>query len=373
MTRFTSTVGKNERTAANSSSIGQGIARRALILAPSRGRGGGIERYAETLEWAFDSQNVDYHRIDLNRSGISAHSALLAESRAVVRGSGEPIRLVLLHRALLPVAALLARNPLVSGISVICHGSDVWGDRLRARSYIEGRLMQQPGVRVVTASSFTSGVLSRSCQTSVLSPGLSERWFSTLVDASSCQHRTRSGIHLVTAFRLADWRRKGLPQLMEAVLALDRGDVRVTVCGTGEPPSDLRQLAGKHSWCTLHPRIDDVALAHELADADLFVLATRTRYGRRPSGEGFGLALLEAQVAGTPVVAPAFGGSHCAFVDHVTGLAPADETVGGLAAVLADLLRDRPRLERMGKHAAEWARTYFLPQRYAARAAARLL
>jgi phosphatidyl-myo-inositol dimannoside synthase len=180
-------------------------------------------------------------------------------------------------------------------------------------------------------------------------------------------------VHLVTAFRLDDWRQKGLTQLLEAVAALGADDIRVTVCGTGEPQADLRQLVSRYRWCALRPGLDDAGLARELADADLFVLATRTKCGRRPSGEGFGLVLLEAQVAGTAVVGPAFGGSHDAFVDHVTGLAPADETAAALAAVLADLLRDRMRLERMGKLAAEWARRSFLPQRYAAQAVARLL
>jgi glycosyltransferase involved in cell wall biosynthesis len=123
----------------------------------------------------------------------------------------------------------------------------------------------------------------------------------------------------------------------------------------------------------LRPGLHDAGLAHELADADLFILATRTRCGRRPSGEGFGLVLLEAQVAGTPVIGPAFGGSHDAFIDRVTGLAPIDETAGALIAVLGDLLEDRAQLGRMGKHAAEWAKSYFLPQQYAARAVARLL
>ena len=31
---------------------------RALLLTPSFGQGGGIERYAETLEWAFAAQGV---------------------------------------------------------------------------------------------------------------------------------------------------------------------------------------------------------------------------------------------------------------------------------------------------------------------------
>jgi phosphatidylinositol alpha-1,6-mannosyltransferase len=346
---------------------------RALMLTPSLNLGGGIERYAETLEWAFDRQGVEYERVDLSRSGVSAHTALLAQSRAVLQMSAEPTRLVLMHRALLPVAALLARDPVVSGTSLVCHGSEVWAGRFRPRSHVEGLLMRHSGVRVVTVSSFTSGALSRSCRASVLTPGLSEEWFSTLVDASARPREPRADIGLVTAFRLADWRQKGLPQLLEAVATLGRGDVRVTVCGTGEPPSDLRRLVGQYRLCTLRPRLDDAGLAHELADADLFVLATRTKCGHRPSGEGFGLVLLEAQVAGTPVVAPAYGGSHDAFVDRVTGFASADETAGALAALLGDLLRDRARLELMGKYAADWARSYFQPQLYSARAVARLL
>jgi phosphatidylinositol alpha-1,6-mannosyltransferase len=353
---------------------GRGIGvRRVLMLTPSRGRGGGIERYAETLEWAFGCQGVEYRRLDLSRPGVSAHVRLLAQSRAVLRESDKPTRLVLLHKALLPVAALLARDEVVSGISVVCHGSDVWAGRLHPRSHVESHLMRRPDVRVITASSFTSGAVSRSCRASVLPPGLSEQWFSMLVGASSQLREPRRETHLVTAFRLDDWRQKGLPQLLEAVTALGRDDIRVIVCGSGEPPSDLRQLVGSRRWCTLRPGLEDVALARQLADADLFVLATRTRCGRSPSGEGFGLVLLEAQVAGTPVIGPAFGGSYDAFADRVTGVAPADETTAALVAALADLLRDRTQLERMGKQAAEWARSYFLPQQYAGRAVAHLL
>jgi phosphatidyl-myo-inositol dimannoside synthase len=343
------------------------------MLTPSRGRGGGIERYAETLEWAFGCQGVQYRRLDLGRPGVSAHVRLLAQSRAVLRESNKPTRLVLLHRALLPVAAFLARDPVVSGISVVCHGSDVWAGRLHPRSHVESHLMRRPEVRVIAASNFTSGTLSRSCRASVLPPGLSEQWFRMLVRASSQPREPRPETHLVTAFRLADWREKGLPQLLEAVATLGRDDVRVIACGTGQPPSELRKLVGSYPWCMLRPGLDDLALARQLADADLFVLATRTRCGRSPSGEGFGLVLLEAQVAGTPVIGPAFGGSYDAFADRATGVAPADETTVALVAVLADLLRDRTQLERMGKHAAEWARSYFLPQQYAARAVAHLL
>jgi phosphatidylinositol alpha-1,6-mannosyltransferase len=349
------------------------VASRALLLTPSRGLGGGIERYAETLEWAFAEQCVECDRVSLRRPGAAAHVRLAAEARAKLVTGRQPARLVLTHRALLPAAWLLAGEPSVCGISVICHGGEVWGARSRPRSWIERRLMRRPGVRVVAASSFTAGALSGISPATILPPGLSGEWFRTLAGAASRNPARGEGIHLVSAFRLADWRGKGLPELLAAVAALGRSDVRVTVCGTGEPAPELRRLIAGHRCCELRPGVTDSELAGLLAAADLLVLATRTRSGRRPSGEGFGLVLLEAQVAGTPVVAPAYGGSHDAFIDQVTGAAPADETAGALTAVLDALLKDPQRLALMGKRAAEWARECFAPERYAARAVARLL
>jgi glycosyltransferase involved in cell wall biosynthesis len=134
----------------------------------------------------------------------------------------------------------------------------------------------------------------------------------------------------------------------------------------------LRLLSG-HGWCTIRPGLSDTDLARELATADLFVLATQTRNGHRPTGEGFGLVLLEAQVAGTPVITPAYGGSHEACVEGVTGMAPTDESADALARILQELLKDPGRLACMGRHAAEWARQASDPERYAQLAVRRLL
>jgi phosphatidylinositol alpha-1,6-mannosyltransferase len=194
-----------------------------------------------------------------------------------------------------------------------------------------------------------------------------------LVEASASVQPGRSTIQVVTAFRLAEWQNKGLPQLLEAVAGLRRFDIRVIVCGSGTAPPELQTLVQAHGFCTLKVGLRDHELARELAEADVFVLATRTRRGRCASGEGFGLVLLEAQVAGTPVVGPAFGGSHDAFIDRITGVAPGDETADSLRMVLAELLQDRTELERMGRLAAQWARECFAPEIYASRAVARLL
>jgi glycosyltransferase involved in cell wall biosynthesis len=350
-----------------------GVAKRALLLTPSSGLGGGIERYVETLEWSFDAVGVEHRRISLVGAGMAAHSRMLAQGRQELRAMAKPTRLVVAHRALLPVASRLAADPTVPGISVICHGSDIWGVKQSLRWYYERHLMRQAHVRVVAVSSFTSGVLSGACPSSVLPPGLSMAWFNMLVKASTSARFRAPGAHLVTVFRLGDWQDKGLPELLEAAASLGRPDISVTVCGSGNPSSDLCDLVVKYPACSIRAELTDGELADQLASADLFVLATRTRSGRNPCGEGFGLVLLEAQVAGTPVIAPGHGGSHDAYVEGVTGMAPTDESVPALASVLRNVLGQPDRLAQMSKSAADWSRESFAPGPYAELAARRLL
>jgi glycosyltransferase involved in cell wall biosynthesis len=233
--------------------------------------------------------------------------------------------------------------------------------------------MRRTGVRVVAVSNFTAGVLMRDCFATVLPPALSREWFDTLAAAVAGRPGRRPGVRLATAFRLSEWRTKGLPQLVEAVTALGRPDVHLTICGSGNPSADLLRLVSEHPWCVLRPGLSDDDLARELAVADLFVLATQTKNGRGAAGEGFGLVLLEAQAAGTPVIAPAYGGSHEAYIEEVTGVAPSDESAEALARTLHDLLKDPARLAWMGAHAAQWTRQAFAPERYAQLAVRRLL
>ncbi|MDX6419033.1 MAG: phosphatidyl-myo-inositol dimannoside synthase [Trebonia sp.] len=344
-----------------------------LLLTPSRGLGGGIERYVETVQSAFDAWGVAHRRLDLLHRGPGSHRALLREATVALAESAEATQVIVAHRALLPVAALLARIRPVRGISVICHGIDVWGKRSSLRWQLESRLMRRPGVRIVAVSSFTAGSLFPVGQAAILPPGLSRSWFEELVSAGAAGRGPRASLELMTAFRLGAWRDKGLPQLTAAVADLGRTDIRLTVCGTGEPPADLLAHVSAVPWCTLRPRLTDRELAAEFAGTDLFVLASRTRPGRRASGEGFGLVLLEAQVAGTAVVGPAHGGSPDAYLDGVSGTAPRDESAAALAQVLDGLLRQPGMLSEMGERGAQWARARFAPDKYAALVIDRLL
>jgi glycosyltransferase involved in cell wall biosynthesis len=92
-------------------------------------------------------------------------------------------------------------------------------------------------------------------------------------------------------------------------------------------------------------------VARLLADADVFVLSTRS--------EGAPMSILEAMAAGLPVVASAVGGVPELVDDGETGLLvpPGDPTV--LAAALDRLLADPDLRTRLGAAGRERARTRF--------------
>ncbi len=343
-----------------------------LLLSPSTGMGGGIERYVSTIQDALTSEEVTCVRLDLQGPGVTNHVRIVGQAKEQLRRMGAA-RLVIAHRGLMPAATVIARDRRAHGISVLCHGSDVWGARYGVRWLGEQMLMRSSDVRIVAVSSFTAGALFGSGATTILRPGVSQQWYELLLKTKGMATTGGPGISIVTVFRLADWRDKGLPELLKAVDSLGRSDVHVKVCGSGKPPPDLIRATSGRTNCTISVSLSDNELAWELAAADLFVLATRTRRGRRPSGEGFGMVLMEAQLAGTAVVGPAYGGSHDAYIEGVTGLTPTDESSSTLAVLLEKVIGDSGYLARMGLRAAEWSAEAFAPASYAPLAIARLL
>ena len=64
--------------------------------------------------------------------------------------------------------------------------------------------------------------------------------------------------------------------------------------------------------------------------------------------EAFGMALLEAQAAGTPVIAGGFGGVPEIVADGVSGLVAPPGDVAAFARAVASLLDDPVRRRAMG-------------------------
>lgn len=334
---------------------------RVLLLAPSVGLGGGIERYVAAIEAAFVAEQVRHTRLDLlagqERSTLRHKAQFTRRVLSHIRRADEPVWVILAHRNLLPLILFAGRLRNFAGASVILHGCELWSRKRHAGRW----LLHRPGLRVVAVSNFSAGRMMPACRAAVLSPGLTKDWYDVLVEAGNTARGDRDRIDVVTSFRLRDWRSKGLPTVLTAVSLLGDERVHVTVCGSGPAPDELRELIAATPSCILLADLADGALAEQFASADVFVLATRTESGTDASGEGFGLVLLEAQLAGTPVIAPAFGGSGDAFQPGLTGVAPVDESAQSLAEVLATLVNDEPLRRQMSVAAATWSRARFAP------------
>jgi phosphatidylinositol alpha-1,6-mannosyltransferase len=356
--------------------------RGVALVAHSQGLGGGIERYVATVEDAIRGSGSPYTRLNLHdhpsphvqsagpRGHWTANRRLLTRLRQHLDATGSR-RLVLGYLNLLPVALLATRQRPDTGITVVLHGSEIWAQGLPRRLML--RLLSSPRVRPVAVSGFSAGALFPVAAAGVLPPGLSAPWFDTLTAAGRTARPESPGVRIMTSFRLESWRDKGLPELLAAIRRLGRPDLSLVVCGSGPVPADLQRLVAAAPFCTVRSNLSDPDLAAEFAAADLFVLATRLRSKPLRSGEGFGLVLAEAQVAGTPVIAPAYGGGSDALRPGITGAVPVDESVGALATVIERLVQEPDRLARLGRAAAAWAGEEFDPARYATRVRETLL
>lgn len=341
-----------------------------LLLSPSQGLGGGIERYLATVETALHQRGVRCLRLDLltDRTPAGRRHKLdyIRKAHRAVATSSVPVRVVAAHRDLLPVVMLLRHLPSFSDAMVIQYGSEVWAGR---RS-LGQRLVGRADIEVVTISNFTAGALISTTPAQVLIPGLTRRWYDTLVTTKA---PPKTGRNLLTAFRLSQWRSKGLDTILGAMDRIGDPDVSLTVCGSGPVPEELSTLIKSRLDCRLLADLSDGELAKQYSAADLFVLATRMAPNAGASGEGFGLVLVEAQLTGTPVIAPAFGGAGDALHQGVTGLVPRDESVEALARQIALLLEDNDLRDAMGAAAKVWAGITFDPDTYTERVVEALL
>jgi len=134
---------------------------------------------------------------------------------------------------------------------------------------------------------------------------------------------------------------------------------RLLVIGDGRARDDvataLAPLGRRVAWLGAQDRIPDLVAA-----ADLLVWpAVR---------EAWGMALLEAEAAGVPVVAGRVGGVPSIVADGETGLLTADGDVAALADAIAALLDDPARRRAMGGAAVD-----YVTRRHGLAAAARQL
>jgi glycosyltransferase involved in cell wall biosynthesis len=134
-----------------------------------------------------------------------------------------------------------------------------------------------------------------------------------------------------------------------AALETDR-DWRLVVVGDGPTRTDIEsalQSAVRYP-VTFLGALDEATLARYYAAADLMVWPA--------IGEAFGMAMLEAQASGLPVVAGNVGGVGAVVADDVSGLLVSGGDDKAFAAAMAALIEDDDRRWAFGAAAAKRVR-----------------
>ena len=136
--------------------------------------------------------------------------------------------------------------------------------------------------------------------------------------------------------------------LAAALAGLPDGGWTLDVVGDGEARPEVETLfADLAPHVRFHGRVDDRGwLAGFYAAADLFVWPA--------VNEAYGMAFLEAQALGCPVLASGYGGVASVVRHGETGELTAPGDVLGLAKALARLVGDAPRRRALGQAARQF-------------------
>jgi phosphatidyl-myo-inositol dimannoside synthase len=352
---------------------GTRVPSRVLALTPSRGLGGGIEVYAQAVLDAMRVLGVEVIELaytsPLRSSGFASKARYVAQafkaSEALHRTDTE---VLCFHAGLLP-AAMLARRRLGTARPITIFFYDV--DDIWTSSTHKRVLRRRPSVHRVTISSFSAGMMVGDGDVAILVPSIPATLVRDLLAIDRAPPPTQEQ-RVLSVLRLGAYARKGGRELVGALARLRSEGYSVTLTLAGrDAPSELldRDLEDHGEWLKVVRSPSAAALVGCYAKATLFALATRQQGRPRPAGEGFGIVLAEAALAGLPVLGPAYGGSRDAFIEGVTGASPRDQSLDSLTDILRWMFDNPNEVETMGANGRRWARRAFDPDSYPARVA----
>ena len=144
--------------------------------------------------------------------------------------------------------------------------------------------------------------------------------------------------------------RKGLSNLLEALAQLPP-DVRLWIASDGPQTAELKIRFGSDSRIEWLGRISDSEKISRMSRASVFCAPSL-------HGESFGVVLLEAMAAGTPVVASNLDGYRNVATDDETALLVETGNVASLASALARVLDDSQLAARLTANGREHAQRF---------------
>jgi glycosyltransferase involved in cell wall biosynthesis len=153
--------------------------------------------------------------------------------------------------------------------------------------------------------------------------------------------RRQGPLRMLTAAMMREDQKRESYLVLAKTLASLPGDWTLEIVGGGPAEDEIKAAFAPFGARIAFPGIlDPEALRTRYAEADLFVWPAVK--------EAWGMALLEAQAAGLPVVAGRSGGIPDIVRDGVTGLLAAEGNAASFAAAIGILAADREKLAAMG-------------------------
>jgi phosphatidylinositol alpha-1,6-mannosyltransferase len=253
------------------------------------------------------------------------------------------------------VAALAGARPLV----ILVHGLELKPTRQRWRRGVWRGLAQLVLHRasvVVANSGYTAELartVARGARVAAVPPGIDHHRFCP-GDQQSARRRFAVPEHkrvITTVSRILS--HKGHRIVFKALASMPeviRNKLVYLVAGQGRDMKSLQQeaealgLGEVVRWLGYTPEAD---LPDLYRSADLFLLCTRED-PNQPNVEGFGLAFLEAQSCGIPVVGSRTGGISDAVKEGAGGWLVDQDDVGAIAAILSHLVERSEDFRVMG-------------------------
>lgn len=349
---------------------------KALVLAPSLARVGGIQRYTTTLVRALKDllgdQSVRCIAIaeapDRNGHGRFSAGLKLAFGRRALREAArwKPDLIICTHLALGPIG-WLAANVGERPYWIVAHGIEAWALLPWWKRAALGR-----ADRVIVTSAFNREQVVKRHQIdgkrmASLPCALDETLLS-LEPARDGLHRYFSDdrrVLLTVARMAASERYKGHEVVLRALpsVAAKVPDLTYVVVGDGDDRPRLESLAqqlGLRDRVVFTGEVSESELAAIYERCEIFVLPARTVVDdQNPKGEGFGIAFLEAMAFGKPVVGPNYGAPAELIRHEENGLLVDADDPACVAEALLTLLLHPDAARDMGEAGSDWVREHY--------------
>lgn len=149
--------------------------------------------------------------------------------------------------------------------------------------------------------------------------------------------------NLLTVARIEP--RKGHDQIIKAIPSLLKNypKIHYHIAGNGKDEQRIKALVNQlnlNDYVTFHGRVTQVQKQTLLKEADLFVMPVRHDKNKH-SIEGFGISLVEAQLAGVPVLTGQAGGVNDVVMHEQTGFSCDGDNPSSVLNAIQSMLTNR--------------------------------